>query len=55
MAVAENFARQLGCTGIEVRIGKRGIADPNCTKAAGWLELGMELESVVFVKSLLEK
>jgi hypothetical protein len=55
MAVAENFARQLGCTGIEVRIGRRGVADPHSTKAAGWLELGMELESVVFVKSLSDR
>ena len=52
MAVAENFARHLGCTGIEVRIGGRGIANPEAAKSAGWLGLGMTLESVVFVKSL---
>ena len=52
MAVAENFARHLGCTGIEVRIGSRSIADPEASKAAGWLAIGMDLESVVFVKPI---
>lgn len=52
MAMAEKLARQLGCTGIEVRVGGRGMADPDSAKASGWLALGMTLESVVFVKSL---
>lgn len=52
MEVAERYARNRGCTGIEVRTGARGIADPGATKAGGWLAIGMNLESVVFVKSL---
>ena len=51
MAVAERYARHRGCTGIEVRIGARGIADAGAARAIGWLSLGMDLESVVFVKS----
>jgi hypothetical protein len=50
MATAERYARHRGCTGIEVRIGSRGIADPGAAKASGWLALGLDLESVVFVK-----
>jgi hypothetical protein len=52
MVIAENFARSRGCTGIEVRIGARGIADAASSKASGWLGLGMTLESVVFTKQL---
>ena len=52
MATAERYARFRGCTGIEVRVGARGIADAGAAKASGWLALGMDLESVVFVKSL---
>ena len=52
MAMAEKLALQLGCTGIEVRTGSRGIADLESAKAGGWLGLGMALSSVVFVKSL---
>ena len=52
MAIAESFARNCGCTGIEVRIGARGIADASANKASGWLALGMDLESVVFVQAL---
>ena len=32
---AEGLARSLGCTGLEVRVGARGIADGNSAKAAG--------------------
>ncbi len=52
MAAAEERARLLGCTGIEVRTSARGIADAGCDKAAGWLALGLALESVIFVKPL---
>lgn len=52
MAIAETLAKHRGCTGIEVRIGARGIADAHSAKASGWLNLGMGLESVVFVKSI---
>lgn len=52
MATAEKLACSRGCTGIEVRIGARGIADRDAMKAQGWLALGMDLESVLFVKSL---
>ena len=54
METAERYARNRGCTGIEVRIGARSIANPGAAKASGWLALGMDLESVVFVKSLAE-
>ena len=52
MAIAQKLARERGCTGIEVRIGSRGIADADSSKAGGWRELGMGLESVVFVRSI---
>ena len=52
MAIAETYARHRGCTGVEVRIGARGMADAQSPKATGWLNLGFDLESVVFVKSL---
>ena len=52
MAMAEKLARQMGCTGIEVRIGARGLADSDSAKADGWAALDMTLESVVFTKSL---
>jgi len=52
MAMAEKLALQMGCSGFEVRIGSRGVADPGTDKAGGWLGLGMDLDSVVFVKSL---
>ncbi|HET9335830.1 MAG TPA: hypothetical protein VFO12_05415 [Sphingomicrobium sp.] len=52
MALAQKLARHKGCTGIEVRIGARGIADPASAKANGWLALGMALESAVFTKTL---
>jgi len=52
MANAENLARSLGCAGLEVRVGSRGFADPDSSRATGWLSLGLELESVVLVKPL---
>lgn len=52
MAAAEDRARLLGCAGIEVRAGARGLADTDGRKARGWLALGLTLDSVVFVKSL---
>jgi hypothetical protein len=50
MSMAELFARRNGCTGIEVRLGSRGFVETGSTKASGWLELGLALESVVFTK-----
>jgi hypothetical protein len=52
MAAAENLARSLGCTGLEVRVGSRGFPDPGSGKASGWLGLGLALDSVIFVKPL---
>lgn len=52
MQGAEDLARSLGCTGIEIRTGARGFADFGSAKASGWLALGLALDSVIFVKSL---
>ena len=52
IAAAEDLARSLGCTGIEVRMGARGFADPVTPRASGWLALGLALDAVIFVKSL---
>lgn len=52
VAAAEDLARSLGCTGLEVRVGQRGFADPDSPRARGWLSLGLALDSVIFVKSL---
>lgn len=52
IAAAEDLARSLGCTGLEVRIGQRGCAHAESPKARGWLSLGLELDSVIFVKPL---
>jgi hypothetical protein len=52
MGAAEDLARSLGCTGLEVRVGSRGFADPNSNKASGWVSLGVALDSVIFVKPL---
>lgn len=52
MAAAEDLARSLGCTGLEVRVGSRGLANPSSDKANGWVTLGVALDSVVFVKPL---
>lgn len=52
MTAAVNLARSLGCTGIEVRVGSRGMTDAGSPKANGWLALGLALDSVIFVKPL---
>ena len=52
MEAAEELARSLGCSGLEVRVGSRGFADVGSTRASGWIGLGMELDSVIFVKPL---
>lgn len=52
IAAAEELARSLSCGGLEVRIGFRGFANGDSAKAAGWLSLGLELDSAIFVKSL---
>lgn len=52
MTAAEKLARSLGCTGLEVRVGQRGLACADSPRAAGWLALGMALDSVIFVKSI---
>jgi hypothetical protein len=52
LAAAEELARSLGCRGLELRIGKRGLADDGTPKAAGWTSLGLDLDSVIFVKPL---
>lgn len=52
LAAAEDLAWKLGCTGVELRVGRRGFADADSPKAQGWTSLGLELDSVVFVKAL---
>jgi len=52
LAAAEDLARHLGCTGIELRIGARGIADPGSPRLRGWVSLGLDLDSVVFATDL---
>lgn len=52
MSAAEELARSLGCTGLEVRVGQRGFADASSPRAQGWLSLGLTLDSVIFVKTL---
>lgn len=52
LEAAEDLGRSLGCTGLEVRIGARGLADSGSTKASGWLALGLTLDSVILVKPL---
>jgi hypothetical protein len=52
LEAAEDLARSLGCTGLEVRVGARGMVDGNSSKAAGWIGLGMALDSAVLVKRL---
>lgn len=51
-AAAEDLARQLGCTGVELRIGARGIADAGSSKVGGWIALGLDLDSVVLAATL---
>lgn len=52
LAAAEALAWKLGCTGIELRVSHRGFAEADSPKAQGWAALGLELDSVVFVKSI---
>jgi hypothetical protein len=52
IAAAEDLARSLGCTGLEVRVGQRGLAHASSPRARGWLTLGLALDSVIFVKPL---
>ena len=52
MSAAEELARSLGCTGVEIRLAARGFAEPDSPKASGWLALGLALDSVIFVKPL---
>ena len=52
IAAAEGLGRSLGCYGLEVRVGSRGIADADAPRATGWLSIGMTLDSVVFVRPL---
>lgn len=52
LAAAADLAVKLGCTGIEVRIPHRGLTDAASTRVSGWTTLGLELDSVVFVKPL---
>lgn len=49
---AEALARDLGCTGLELRLASRGFADEHSSKAHGWTSLGLSLDSVVLVKPL---
>lgn len=52
LSAAEDLARQLGCTGIELRIGAKGIADAGMPKVRGWISLGLDLDSVIFATTL---
>jgi len=52
LEAAEKLGRDLGCTGLELRVGARGLADSSAPKAQGWAALGLELDSIVLVKSL---
>lgn len=52
LAAAEYLARELGCTGVELRISPRGIADAASPKVGGWLSLGLDLDSVVLATNL---
>jgi hypothetical protein len=52
LAAAEELAKLLGCNGVELRIGKRGLADDDTPRALGWTSLGLDLDSVIFVKPL---
>ena len=52
LEAAEKLGRDLGCTGLELRIGARGLADSSAPKAQGWVSLGLELDSLMLVKRL---
>jgi len=50
---AEALARRKGCAAIEYRQGSRGYVDSRSAKTKGWVSLGHELDSVVFIKPLV--
>lgn len=52
LEAAEKLGRDLGCTGLELRVGSRGLADEQSSKARGWTALGLALDAVIFVKPL---
>jgi hypothetical protein len=52
LEAAEKLGRELGCTGLELRVGARGLADPSAPKAQGWVSLGLEPDSIMLVKPL---
>ncbi|WP_246450353.1 hypothetical protein [Sphingomonas rhizophila] len=52
LEAAEKLGRDLGCTGLELRIGAKGLADPTAPRAKGWVALGLDLDSIVLVKQL---
>lgn len=52
LEAAEKLGRDLGCAGLELRIGPKGLADASAPKAQAWLALGLQLDSVVLVKPL---
>ncbi len=52
LAAAERLALDLGCTGLELRLASKGLADDNSAKTQGWTSLGLSLDSVILVKPL---
>lgn len=52
LEAAEKLGRDLGCTGLELRVGSRGVADARAPKAQGWTALGLTLDAAIFVKPL---
>lgn len=46
--IAEGF----GCAAVILTMGSRGYADPASPKAEGWHRLGLELDAVLFAKTL---
>jgi len=52
LEAAEKLGRDLGCTGLELRLGSRGLADDHSPKAQVWTALGLSLDAVIFVKPL---
>ena len=52
LEAAEKLGRDLGCTGLELRVGARGIAEDDSAKARGWTALGLSLDAAIFIKAL---
>lgn len=52
LEAAEKLGRDLGCTGLELRVSARGLADEHSAKAQGWTALGLSLDATIFVKPL---